>query len=68
MSKPVVEYNPGPSESEGPMTLGPCNSACVFEGGAYGAVDDDAMLMAVAIFEPDDGSKASVLIPDVGKA
>ena len=49
MSKPVVEYNPGPSERDGPMTLGPCSNACVFEGGAYGALEDEAILIVLAL-------------------
>jgi hypothetical protein len=52
MSKPVVEYNPGPSAKEGPAmagAIGAVNSCCVLLGGAYGAVEDEAMLMVDAI-------------------
>lgn len=46
MSKPVVEYRPGPSDSDGPTMAGragPERSACVLAGGAYGCVDELAI-------------------------
>lgn len=52
MSKPVVEYSPGPSARLGPWSgaaIGADNSCCVLLGGAYGAVEDEAILMVDAI-------------------